>query len=509
MISAWLNPDLFNPVFWYIWDALHNPRIRKILLPGGSSAGKTAGICDAVNLRQLEELVNVLAIRKHRIHVDTTIKASFEASINRLGPLSKQYEKMEREIRVITGAVTTYAGMDDPEKVKGLESYDIIHMNELNQYDPPEWNEVNRRLRGRANQKIIADWNQISKNHWICKGEDAILGDDQGWIDLPLRLPQYEEAVGAYTQLTEGYAFAKINAAGDTLWINTTYRDNFWIVGHPLDKSLGFVDVHTLANFATMKIKKPNDYRIYGLGLPGLIKTGGELWKQFQDAHIRELKIDPDYPIHVSLDSNVSPYVTVSMWQVIPVPDSEIHEIRQVGEIDARSPDNTAFKATLRLIKWLERLDYKQTLFVYGDPAGNARTTVDDNGRSFFDKVIGTLQKFNFRIVNRVQKSPPAVARSVEFINDVYEGLIPGWAIAIDHRCTVSVDDYTEVKEGPNGEMIKKKVTDPSDPTGERKIELYGHFSDAKRYFIITLLLEQFTNYKNRSRAPRITSVSE
>lgn len=539
-MKATFNAYLFNPVFWHVWDALHNPKIRKILVRGGSSAGKTFSICDALSLHQLETVRNVFALRKHRIHVEGTIKQSFETSINRLAGLDGYFDKMDGEIRVATGARTLYSGMDDAEKVKGLESFDIVYANELNQFEANEWDELNRRLRGRPNQKLLADWNPIIKTHWINK---EILPETEGWIDLPLSLPYYEENYGAFTKLTEGHAFKRINAAGDTIWINVTYRDNFWIVGHPgnnvpatpgqaiyqdgdpakpvnyepglfvaPDGNLyGFTDKHTLANFEKMKERKPNDYRIYGMGEDGLIRTGGEAWKNYEETiHVRDLQVNLNEAIHISLDNNVVPYVTASFWQIIDDLDKDtkqdIREIRQVHEIDSRSPDNTAFRTALAAGKYLDRIGFKGVIYVYGDPTSNSRSTTDDEGRSFFDKFIGTMERMGFKIINRVQKSSPAVVLSIAFINDIYDGLIKNWRIVINTSCKISREDYSLVKEGPDGKLLKEKV---KDPVTLQTYEKYGHFSDAKRYFIIAILYDLFIEYKNRSRTPRIMSVKE
>jgi phage terminase large subunit len=541
-VRANFNTYLFNPVFWHIWDALHNPNIRKIMVRGGSSASKTFSCCDALQLHQLEALRNVFALRKHRIHVETTIKKSFEVSNKRLLGLEGYFNNMDGEIRVATGAITMYSGMDDSEKVKGIESYDIVYMNELNQFEPGEWDEVNRRLRGRPNQKILADWNPIISTHWI---NSEILVDSEGWIDLPLDLPEYE-AEGAFTKLTDKYSFKKINAAGDTLWINVTYRDNFWIVGHPgntipaipgqvayqdADPSkpitlkegmfvapdgnlYGFIDIHTLANFEKMKLKKPNDYRIYGMGQDGLIRTGGEAWKCYsEERHVRDLQLDINEIIHLSLDKNVVPYITVAAWQVIPLRDKGITEIRQVHEIPCRSPENTAFRAAIATGKWLDRIGYKGTLFVYGDFTATARSTEDDEGRSFFDKYIGTLEKMGFRVVSKVERPNPAVAMSIDFVNDVYDELIGEYRIVIDTLCSVSREDYALVKQDPKtGALLKELVEDPINktPSGKPvKYQKYGHYSDQKRYFIIAILFALFLEYKKGSRTPRILSVPE
>lgn len=538
-------------MFWHIWDAFHNPKIRKILVRGGSSAGKTFGICDVLNIVQLitkydtsklrdgghlrghvpgyqpvpgiePGLVNVFALRKHRIHVEGTVKQTFESSITRFVELERFYNKMDGEIRVATGARTFYAGMDDSEKVKGLESFNTIYLNELNQFEPSEWDEINRRLRGRPNQKIIGDWNPIIKTHWI---NTEILDPSEGWSEMSLRLPEYEKpesegGFGAFTQLCEGYAFKRINAAGDTIWINVTYRDNYWIIGHPVP-GYGFIDTHSLSNFEKMRIKKPNDYRIYGKGEDGLIRTGGEFWKSFtEEGHIRPAPkrpamperwsaIDVNLPLHVSADNNANPYVAVSLWQPTKISETK-KEIRQVGELPAASPENTAFRAAMKLADILVKINFQEVLIVYGDPSANSKSTTDDSGRSFFDKFIGTLEKRGFKVINRVQASAPGVAISGAFVNDVYEGEIPGWSIVIYDTCPVSIEDYSQVKEAPEGGMLKEKTLDPLDPMKKRKIEKYGHFSDCKRYFIVALLWELYVKYKNRrGGGPRMISLPE
>lgn len=508
------NAFLFNPVFWHIWDALHNPRIRRILVRGGSSAGKTGGVCDAINLYQLSAAASCLALRKHRVHVDTTIKPSFEMSIARRPEISHLYQKMEGEIRVATGAETKYGGMDDPEKIKGLESYDILYYNELNQFEPGEWSEGDRRLRGRPNQKIIADWNPIIITHWI---NQEILSADEGWIDLPLDLPEYEKEYGAFTQLTPPdanglvYAFKRINATGDTLWINVTYRDNYWIVGHPAGPEYGFIDQAQLQVFERMKVKKPNEYRIYGMGQDGIIKTGGELWKQFDEArHTRDLEYTPGSLIHISLDKNVVPYCTASIWQAVELEGDQAGtwELRQIAEVASRAPNNTAFKNAMEVGKYLERINYKGDIAVYGDPSAKNRSTEDDEGRSHFDKFISTMDRLGYRVINRVEKSAPRLLLSVSFVNDIYEELIEGWRIVIGKSCQISIEDYNLLKEGPDGKPLKELTKKDPDNTLQR-FQKYGHFSDAKRYFIITILRAIFDTYKQRSGRARIMSQKE
>jgi len=217
----------------------------------------------------------------------------------------------------------------------------------------------------------------------------------------------------------------------------------------------------------------------------GMVRTGSEFWKQFSEVkHVKLVEIDKN-TIHVSLDENVNPYVTVSCWQI----NTEKKEFKQIHEIPCKSPDNNAVKAAKLLIKWFEHIEYKDVVFIYGDPSASKRSTVDPNNSSFYDKFIETLISAGYKVVNRVMKSAPEVALSAAFINDSYENNLYGWSIVISDRCFVSIEDYLMVKEDADGKMLKPKVKDKE---SEVTYEPAGHFSDAKRYFIISILKNEF-----------------
>lgn len=292
-----------------------------------------------------------------------------------------------------------------------------------------------------------------------------------------------------------------MNATGNALLIKVTYRDNYWIIGHPSKKpGVGFVDQHVISDFEHDKIHKPNDYRIYGLGEWGLVRTGSEFWKSFDESkHVKPMAPYKSGPVNITLDNNVQPYVTVSIWQV----DTEDKIIRQIGEFPCIYPNNTAGKAARIVNKWLKMVGYKEKVYIYGDPSANARSTVDDEGRSFFDKFIGVLTDNKWQVVNRVQKGAPAVTISADFINEIYATRLGGWSIEINQTCRTSIDDYCMTKEDMNGHVDKTKYTDKEKGI---KYEKYGHFSDAKRYFIITILKREYLLYKKRIKRRRMTA---
>jgi hypothetical protein len=81
---------------------------------------------------------------------------------------------------------------------------------------------------------------------------------------------------------------------------------------------------------------------------------------------------------------------------------------------------------------------------------------------------------------------------SAAFINEIYENEHNGYRISISDTCGVSIDDYLTTKEAQDGTMLKTKIKDKL--TGQ-SYEPVGHFSDTKRYFITTVLKDEFKKF--------------
>jgi hypothetical protein len=265
-------------------------------------------------------------------------------------------------------------------------------------------------------------------------------------------------------------------------------------IGHPDDpRKEGealWPERHSKEKLLNVRKKSVRTYEALYQQNPKPVQAGGEFWSGFSTLkHVTPTPYDSSTTIHVSLDNNVSPYVTCSVWQVSG------KEIRQIHEIPAKSPNNNAVKASILLAKYLDRLKYANIVYIYGDPSASARSTVDANSASFFDKFIEVLKQSGYKVITRVKKSMPEIALSANFINEIYESELLGFSIRIDPSCVVSIEDYYSVKHDKEGKMQKTKVKDSS--TGV-SYEQYGHFSDAKRYFIMTLLANEFQQYKSK-----------
>lgn len=250
---------------------------------------------------------------------------------------------------------------------------------------------------------------------------------------------------------------------------------------------------HDLAKLQDSRQKSARVFEALYQQNPRPVQSGGEFWKCFSgEKHVRPVAFSLDSSVHVSVDENVVPYITQSIWQV----SEADKKIKQVGELPCKFPDNTAAKAARKLANWLSQKGFNGVINVWGDPSGGRRTT-DENNASFFDKYIAELRACGFIVNRKVARSAPQVAVSAAFINEIYENEFMGWGIIIGSDCPMSITDYEVVKEDKEGKMVKTKAKDLN--TGDT-YEPHGHFSDTKRYIICGLLATQFILYSSKSR---------
>lgn len=471
---------LFNPLYWHIEEAFKNPNIRNILVMGGSSAGKTYSIAQNLVYNSLVEDNSTIVFRKESTSIDDSVYADFKAIASDINAYNEFFTIQDKKIITPNGKFR-FRGLDDPEKVKGISQYNKVYLNELSKFELGDWNEVQRRMRGKPHLQIVADWNPISETHWI-KTE---LIDRDEWEDMPLILND-----DINTQLSDS-SFKKINKAGDTILIRVTYLDNFWVVGSH-DGRFGFYDKHTINNFEKMKTSNIEDYRVYALGEWGRLRTGGEFFHAFDRGKcVKKTVFDPKNAIFVSVDNNVLPYITITFYQF----SREDMEIKQVHEICAAEPFNTSTKAGESAKVWLDSVGFEGSVVLCGDASAKARNTIDDDKKNFIDKFVEQVE-VKYHVTDKISKSNPSVSLSGEFINSIWSGVLP-YSIVIDESCKTSIADYENVKKDVDGSILKKRVKDKE--TGQT-YEQYGHCSDTLRYAVTTILSQEYKAFINKRK---------
>lgn len=228
------------------------------------------------------------------------------------------------------------------------------------------------------------------------------------------------------------------------------------------------------------------------------LKTGGEALKSFElDRHVVADSRELETIIHISIDNNTYPYITTTVWQIIKQDDR--YTIRQINELLAKDPDNSAPKAGKKTAQYLRNIEYEDKIFVYGDPTTQARNTIDENKRSFYDKYTEQLK--NWRIEKRMWKSNRSVSRMIDFVNSIMAGEHKDISFEVNEKCTTSISDYVETKQDVDGSVLKKRITDP-----ETKIsyEQNGHIVDTMKDFICQAFADRYRRYTGKRQKPLV-----
>ena len=476
---------------------LNDETIRFIILYGGSSSGKSYSVAQTILIQTLQDGENTLVMRKVGASILKTIYEDYKVAAAGLG-ISHLFKFQQNTIKcLVNGAKIDFSGLDDPEKIKGISNYKRVQLEEWSEFE-----QLRKRLRGKKGQQIICTFNPISESHWIKK--EFI--DKDKWHDVPMsvtiagkELPEELTKVksvkkNAPRQILNPRTKQIEEQDSNTVIIQSTYLNNFWVVGSP-DGTYGFYDEQCVADFEYDRVHDPDYYNVYALGEWGVIRTGSEFFGSFnRGKHSGEHKYVPGLPIHISVDNNVLPYISVSYWQVDFATGTKVW---QFHETCAESPNNTVKKSSKLVAKYLKSIQYSDKLYVHGDASTKSANSFDDEKRSWMDLFIDTLQKEGFEIEDKVGNKNPSVAMTGEFINAIFDCTVPGIEIYIDESCSVSIEDYMSVQKDANGAILKTKV---KNKTTLQSYEEHGHLSDTFRYVVVDLCNEQYTEFSNRRK---------
>lgn len=448
-------------------------------LYGGRDSGKSRHIAQQLIIDCLSaEYFRCVLIRK----VKDTIKGSQWQLIKDvceqwgLSHLFK-FTTSPLEIKCVNGNGFIARGCDEPGKIKSIANPSHAWIEEGNQLEKDDFTIIMSSLR--SDYGKVKTWFSFNPE---CEGNYTDFWLYQEWFEHTTALSF--EHVKSYS-LPDGKEVKYHYRA-----THSTYLDN------------PYCSDERKALYESYKGSKNNAYwyQTYTLGLWGYRRTGGEFWKCFdEEKHTADFEPADSY-FHISLDKNYNPYISIQIWQV----DPQNKLLSQIDEIACAHPYNNATKSARRFVNYLIDKNYNKHLFIYGDPSARAHSTEDDEGRSFYDKFLAVLSESGYRFTPRVENKAPEVARSGEFINEIYESNFEGWKIRIATRCRKSIEDYNMVKEDQDGKMAK--ITE-RDKDKKVSFQPYGHFSDAKRYFITSVLGDVYKRFKSRRGGVRGFSV--
>ena len=214
----------------------------------------------------------------------------------------------------------------------------------------------------------------------------------------------------------------------------------------------------------------------------------GAFWKSFSyELHVKDLKINLDLPLHISFDENVNPYPALSIWQI------DGKDARQLHDICLKHPNNKLIKVAKEFVRWCRAMSWNNLVYIYGDATSQKEDAKLEVGYNYFTMLRNEIQPHFHCQIRKPSKNPPVALRA-DFINSIYEIEFDDITIKIHEGCTESINDYTNVQEAADGTMIKKKTNG---------VELIGHLSDCKAYFLLEVFKDSFRKYQ------RGTSVSD
>lgn len=497
-----VNHKKLNPNAFYLLKYLNDATLRFIILYGGSSSGKSFSVAQAVLIQTLQDGENTLVMRKVGASISKTIYEDYKVAASLLG-ISQYFKFIQNSIKcTYNGAKIDFSGLDDPEKIKGISNYKRVQLEELSEFEYADLKQIRKRLRGKKGQQIIADFNPISETNWIKKDwlDNEKLHDVPMVVEIGGKVIPAELTKVKSLKMNEGKSMVNPKTKEieeyppNMVVIQSTYLNNFWVVGSP-DGTYGYYDEQCVMDFEHDRLYDPDYYNIYALGEWGVIKTGNEFLNSFNvGKNSGEYPYIPGLPIHLSVDSNVLPYISVSYWQVDL---SKGKDVYQIAETTAESPNNSVRRAAKLVSKKLSELGYDDKIYLHGDASAKAANTIDDNKRSFMDLFIDTLKKDNWTVEDKVGNKNPSVSMTGEFVNAIFEKQLPDLSININDGCRASIDDYQSVQKDANGAILKTKV---KDSVTKQTYEEHGHLTDTLRYVVHDIMYEEYVQFANRRK---------
>lgn len=221
------------------------------------------------------------------------------------------------------------------------------------------------------------------------------------------------------------------------------------------------------------------------------LKTGAEFYKEFNlDKHVGKTEYKPELPLWLSIDENVHPYLSCTVWQV------EGKRISQIDELTMRSPYNTVDGLCNEFKR--RYLGHKSGILITGDATSNKEDVKVEKGYNLFTLIRNGLEEFN--PVIRTPKANASVYMRGLFINTVYFSNYKGIEIIIGENCKESIKDYQGTKQDSDGTKVKKKVAD----SNGIRYEEFGHLSDTKDYVLTTVFQTEYLLYQNAGVIPKV-----
>jgi PBSX family phage terminase large subunit len=222
-------------------------------------------------------------------------------------------------------------------------------------------------------------------------------------------------------------------------------------------------------------------------------RTGAEFYKEFNlDSHVEMVQYNPDLPLWLSVDENVHPYFSCTVWQI------EGKNATQIDELCMRNPNNTVKGLCNEIKRRYPR--HINGMLITGDATSNKEDVKVEKGFNLFTLIRQELEQY--RPLLRQPVVNPSVYVRGQFINTILYSNYEGIKITIGANCKESVNDWVGTKQDSDGTKQKKKI---EDPVSGIRYEPFGHLTDTADYLLTTVFQQQFAKYQGHNVIPVIT----
>ena len=158
-----LRKTWFNPLYFHLRKYVDDHKIRRIMVYGGKSSAKTFTIAQLFNILSYTQKCSCIAYRKEQTTIKISLKPAFVKAIESTY-MNAAYDIQDFTIKGNNSKNIVFKGIDSEGKIKGIEGFKYMLLDELDHYTEEEFMQANLSLRGMENQKIFATWNPVDEN---------------------------------------------------------------------------------------------------------------------------------------------------------------------------------------------------------------------------------------------------------------------------------------------------------------------------------------------------------
>jgi len=434
------NTVRFNPKF----SEFLGCEKRYCVLYGGAGSGKSYVIAQKIVERctHPNEKHKFLVLRKFRTTLEGSVFTLIKAVIDSFGISDHvNINQTKMSFTFSNGNEIIVSGLDDSEKLKSIHGITGVFVEEATEIEDDDFSQIDLRLRGETDsyKQIVIAFNPVSIDNWVYKR--FFESDDE-----------------------------------DVYKLHSNYKNNM------------FLDDQYIKVLESRFSYDPNLYRIYVLGEFGRERSNEEFYAMFnKDQNVKPVAYNPDIPIHLSFDFNISPYLPISLWQINMIDD--VYHVCCFDLIAMENPLNNTEDACKEFMRRYP--NYDLGVYIYGDVSGRARQTSSKVHN--YDIIENQLKKYIRNWSMRVPTRNPSFKKSRrDFMNKCLAGGYDDIRIVIDPTCELMIIDMENVlTDGVTGDKYKKKFKNKAGVQYEK----YGHFSDTMDYLLCSAFETKFRDF--------------